>query len=313
MKRNNSFNKPLVLLALFITGALFLSSCIKNYTPTETNFSGLQPTLSIVEGGLAQFGSQSLVYPATDVSDTTIFRVDYAAVNVAPTNEVVTLAIDTAAVAAYNAANGLSGSAAFQVMPDSLYSYSTTSVTIAQGQTYSPAIPFVVFPDKIDPSVSYMLPIKITGGANGATISGNYGEIYYHVIGNPYAGTYEEYWSRWNATDTSSGSDGAFYYQYDVGPVTFEPNSATEVQVGSEGTGETDIIDFTDGPNGTFTDFTVSFPQGEAGILGLTSIGPPVFTNATNTNLPNAIFEIYFPYVNSIGAPRVIVDKYVKQ
>ncbi len=308
MKRNNSFNKPLMLV-LFTAGALFLSSCIKNYTPTETNFSGLQPTLSIVEGGLAQFGNQSLVYPNTDITDTTIFRVDYAAVNVAPTDEVVTLSIDTAAVAAYNAANGLTGAAAFQVMPDSLYSYSTTSVTVSAGQTYSSAVPFVIFPDKINPTISYMLPIKITGGANGATISGNYGEIYYHVIGNPYAGTYEEYWSRWNASDTSSGPDGALYYQTDVGPVTFDPNSSTEVQVGSEGTGETDVIDFMDAPGGGYNNFNVTLEPP----TGLTSISAAVFTNQTNTTLPNAVFEIYFTYVNSAGASRAIVDLYVKQ
>jgi hypothetical protein len=309
MKSNKSFNKPAALLGLFFAGTLFLSSCIKNYIPTETNFTGLQPTISIVEGGLAQFSSQALVYPGTDISDTTIFRVDYAAVNVAPANEVVTLSLDTAAVAAYNAANGLTGSLAYQVMPDSLFSFTTTQVTVAAGQTYSPAVPFVVFPYKINPAVSYMMPIKITGGANGATISGNYGEIYYHAIGNVYAGAYEEYWSRWNQTDSSGGAATAYsgYYQFDVGTVTFAPNSPTEIQTTSLGTGETDIIDFTDNA-GVYSNFTVSIPF----LSGLTSIGPGVFTNATVTQLPNAVFEISFPYVNGTGSPRFIVNKFVK-
>jgi len=308
MKRIN-FNKLAAFAGFSIMTALFFSSCIKDYRSGETNFSSLQPTVSIVEGGLAQFSSQALVYPSSDVSDTAIFRVDYAATNVAPANETITLSIDTALVSAYNAANGLTGSAAFQVMPDSLYSYSTTQTTVSQGSTYSPAIPFVVFPDKINPTVSYMLPITISAGPAGATVSGNYGTIYYHVIGNPIAGTYEEYWTRWNQADSTGGSATALYYEYDLGSVTFAPNSPTEVETTSLGTGESDIIDFTN-TAGVLSNFSVSFPSGEAGTLGLMSIGPASFQLADPIN---GVYQVCFPYVNGSGSPRFIVNTYIKQ
>ena len=244
MKRIKISNTSRVIIALFTT-SLLLSSCIKNYRDGETKLQ--QPAAKRVNCGRRLeklFSSQALVYPATDPADTTIFRINYASTNVAPVNENVQLEIDTADVAAYNTANGLTGNLAYVVMPDSLYAYTATSATVAAGQSYSPSIPFVVFPAKVsDPTISYMLPIKIKSGPAGAFISGDFNEIYYHIIGNPIAGTYEQFWSRWNAAD--SVSVDPYAYQEDVGPVTFAPSSPTEISVGSQGTGETDIIDFT--------------------------------------------------------------------
>ncbi len=312
MKRIINF-KLSTLTILFIA-SLFMSSCIKDYRDGETNFSNLQPTVSIVEGGLAQFNSESLVYPNTDVSDTTIFRVDYAATSVAPTNETVTLSIDTALVAAYNSANGLTGtSSAYQVMPDSLYSYSTTSATIAAGQSYSPAIPFVIFPDKItDPTVSYMLPITISGAPNGSTISGNYGTIYYHVIGNPIAGTYEDAeWLRWNESDTSGAPSYDFTYA-DLGDVTFAPLSSTEIAVQSNANGATYDISFTNN-GGVLSNFSTTIDPASYANFGLAQItAAPVMEIADPVN---GIYRITFGYNNTSVPPgaRVIRETFIKE
>lgn len=285
----------MLLLATILLG----SSCVKNRSG-ETDFSNLKPTVLIPEGGLATFSSEALVFPASDASDTANFHVNYAAVNVAPNDETIGLAIDTAAIATYNASNAIQ----YEALPDSLFSFTSTTVTVKKGDNYTGAIPFVVYPSKVDPTKNYMLPIRVSSVPPGSTISANYGTIYYHLIGNPIAGTYEEYWSRWNAADSSSGAAGALYYQTDVGAVTFAPNSPTEIAVVSQGTGETDIIDFTS-VGGVLSNFSVSIPP----VTGIT-VGSPTLIRA---DAVNGVYEIYFPYVNSAGASRVIVDKYVKQ
>ena len=185
------------LSAIAITcSMLLLASCVKNRNEGATDFSQLAPIMQIPEGGLTHFSSSALLFPASDLSDTARFHVNYAATTTAPTDIVVTLAYDAAALAAYNAANP---TATYEKFPDSIYSFTQTRVTVKAGQSYSDLVKLVVYPSKIDPSKSYMLPISITD-AQGIRISGNFGTIYYHVIGNPLAGDYQDYGMRYNYT-----------------------------------------------------------------------------------------------------------------
>jgi hypothetical protein len=299
MKRVKNNNKFLITGWLLLIISLIQSSCLKSI-PGETNFSQIQPIVLIPEGGLSTFSSEALVFPATDASDTANFHVNYAAPNVASANETITLALDSAAITSYNSSSNIQ----YVFAPDSIFSFTTNTVIVSKGDNYSNPIPLVIYPSKVDPTKNYMIPISIETAPAGATISANYGTIYYHLIGNPIAGTYEEYWSRWNATDSSSGAAGALYYQSDVGSVTFAPNSPTEIAAVSQGVGETDIIDFTN-TTGTLSNFSISIPP----VTGIT-VGSPSFVRADPVN---GIYEIYFPYINGSGANRVIVDKYVKK
>jgi hypothetical protein len=305
MKRNN-FNKLLVLFGVFILGGL--SACIKDYRKNETNLSNLQATANIVEGGLYQFSAQALLFPATDLVDTALFHINYAATNVAPADETFSIAIDPAALTAYNGLGGVQ----YLPLPDSCFIFTATSAVVAKGQTYSAGIPVIVYPSKIDPTKNYMLPISIKQAPQGVILSSNISTVYFHFIGNPIAGTYEQYWTRWNSSDTT-GTPA--YNNVDVGPVTFSPNSPTEIQVGSQGTGETDIIDFSNN-NGVLSNFTVSFPGGPTGLaayaasLGLESMSTPVLETADPVH---GIYRIYFTYVNGAGASRCIINNYVKQ
>jgi hypothetical protein len=179
---------------ILVCSALFITSCVKNRNSGAVDFTQLTPIVQIVEGGLAKFSSQALVFPGTDLSDTGYFTLNYAATNVAPSDITITLGKNDAARLAYNAANPTSQ---YLAMPDSVYSFTTTSVTIKAGQSYSSPVKFTIYPYKLDVSKSYMLPISITA-AGGINISGNFGTIYYHVIGNPLAGTYQDYGMRYN-------------------------------------------------------------------------------------------------------------------
>lgn len=299
MKREKRTNKYIITGYLLLSIALLQSGCVKSRSG-ETDLSQIQPIILIPEGGLSTFSSEALVFPATDAADTATFHVNYAATNVASANETVTLAVDAGAIASYNSSSTIQ----YVLAPDSIFSFTTSAVTLSKGNNYTGSIPLVVYPSKVDPTKNYMIPISIKTAPTGTTISGNYGTIYYHLIGNPIAGTYEEYWSRWNAADSSSGKAGALFYQSDVGSITFAPNSPLEIAAVSQGVGETDIIDFTN-TAGVLSNFSIAIPP----VAGIT-VGSPSFVRADPVN---GIYEIYFPYVNGSGANRVIVDKYVKK
>ena len=202
MKKRMSL-KNLTGIAL-ACGILFMASCVKNRNDGAVDFSQLTPIVLIPEGGLKNFSTEALTFPAADVSDSTTFRVNYAAKNVAPNDVVVTLAIDDASRLAYNASH----TDQYEKMPDSVYSFTTTKVTVKAGQSYSDVVTLIVYPNKVNSSKSYMLPITITD-ASGVQVSGNFGTIYYHIIGNPLAGNYQDYGQRYNYTGSVSWSGPA--------------------------------------------------------------------------------------------------------
>src|SRR5579862_5819765 len=153
MKRIKINNKCKAVGYILVSISLLLSSCVKS-RPGETNFSQLKPIVLIPEGGLSTFSSEALVFPATDVSDTADFHVNYAATNVAPAEETVTLAIDTAAITSFNNASVIQ----YVLAPDSIFSFTTTAVTVPKVDNYSSPVPLVVYPSKVDPTKNYMIP-----------------------------------------------------------------------------------------------------------------------------------------------------------
>ena len=297
MKRNN-FNKLLVLLGVLILGGL--SSCIKDYRKNETNLSNLQATVSVVEGGQYQFGSQALLYPATDLADTALFHLNYAAVNVAPADETFSIAIDPTALTTYNGLGGVQ----YQPLPDSCFTFTATSATVSKGQTYSDPIPVIFYPSKVDPSKNFMLPISITKAPAGITISSNVSTIYYHFIGNPIAGNYMENWRRWNASDTT----GALAYNF-TDPNIFAPETPTQVSVASVENGALFHISFTN-TNGVLSNFSVTLDPSSWAAFGAASVSQaPVIITADPVN---GIYSFVFKYTNTSGAARSIIQTFTK-
>ena len=72
MKRNTKYSTTATIWILMICFTAFLSSCLKS-RDGRTDFSSLQPIVLIPEGGIAAFGSQALLFPGTDTSDTAFF------------------------------------------------------------------------------------------------------------------------------------------------------------------------------------------------------------------------------------------------
>lgn len=169
--------KKLILITTLI--AISLSSCLKD-SPTTVNFSKAGNIVNMPLSGLANFGTDAIT---SDV-DTIMFAVDYATANANPALT-VNIAVDQTLTTAYVAANpGI----AYQPMPASVYSLSTTSVVIPAGKQYT-FVTLIVQKNQLDPTISYMLPIKIAS-ASGVPISANQSVHYYHVIGNDFAGAY---------------------------------------------------------------------------------------------------------------------------
>ena len=160
------------------------------------------------------------------------------------------------------------------------------------------------WPCTLDPTKNYMLPISITDG-DGVDLTGNFNTMYFHAIGNPIAGSYGELWTRWNASDTSGAPT---YDHLDVGPVTFSPESPTEISVVSGGTGDQDFISFTNN-GGVLTDFSVSFDDAQIASLGITVTSGPYLLLADPIS---GAYNVYFTYNNSSGLPRCILNEYKK-
>ena len=193
MKRSIIF-KNLVAIVL-VSSVVFLASCVKNRNDGAVDFSQLSPIMQIPEGGLKNFSTSALVFPASDPVDTAVFHANYAATTVAPSDIAVTFIIDDAARLAYNASH----TDQYLALPAAFYNIPTLTTVVKAGQSYSAALKLAVYPIMFDPSKSYMLPITISS-ASGVNISGNFGTIYFHVIGNPLAGNYQDYGQRTNYT-----------------------------------------------------------------------------------------------------------------
>jgi len=300
MKRNNFlgiFKLGLLAWLVVIVG----SSCVKSVSG-RTDFENLAPTVLIPEGGLQNFGTSALLFPGFDDADTAYFHVEYAATSTAPQDEVITVKYDPDAITAYNAtlSNPLD---LFGPFPDSIFSFTPGSFTVKKGANYSDAIPFIVFPSKIDPKVNYMYPITITTAPAGSTIATNHMTLYYHLIGNPIAGAYTDSWQRWNNPNAAPAPPD---FTATI-PVLFAPINGTSVSI-PDNTGINYILSFDNDGLGNLSNFSVAIDAASATALGL-KVGSPTLVSADPIT---GTYHFKFPYLNSLGAGRTVDDVYTK-
>jgi len=293
IKLNSIFKIGFLAILVAIAG----TACVKSYSG-DTDFSKITPTVMIPDGGMQNFSSNAILFPPTDASDTAWFYLNYAAADVAPQDEVITIAFDQNALDAYNALGGNQ----YAKFPDSIFSFTTTTVTVKKGNNYSAKVPLVIYPDQVDLLENYMFPITITAAPAGSTISSNFKTIYYHLIGNPIAGLYTQEWIRYNNADGS----GTPAYDLDLSPGVFAPIDGFNINVQS-GTGPIYNLSFAD-TAGVLSNFQVSFVAGSIP-AGLTITGGPTIVTADATT---GTYIFNFTYNNSAGSPRNITDKFGK-
>lgn len=243
--------------------ALSLSSCLKD--SRFVDFTKVGTIVEFPKGGLVNFGADAV----TDATDTIVkqFAINVASPTVPTTATAVTLSVnDPAVITAYNNSN----SAVFYLpMPAGSYVVSATKVTIPAGQRTA-VLTVTFYKHLLDPSKSYMLPIKITD-AGGLNISGNMGIHYYHFIGNDFAGVYEHFYTRWNVPDSTGAPSTP---RTDEGTDVFLPVNPTSFSVVSDYYYQPAyLVSFTktgSGTSATYSNWQVTFPPDQIA-AGLTT------------------------------------------
>ena len=297
---------------------LVISSCTK---PREgrTDFSNTSGGVVLFNGGLSNFALTAY----TRGSDTVnlVVRVDLASDGNPSSPTPVTIAIDNAAIATYNAANPQPG---YVSLPAANVKLLTTTLTIPAGEHYATTT-LQIYTKGLDPAVSYMTPISITD-ASGKNLSSNLNTIYYHTIGNPLAGPYNWTFRRWSGTsDTTMPNNSTTFIDR---PTSISPIGPTQL-----GFPESYINTFVDpaavitleftnnaGVLSNFTGFLaqkyqdeVNDPAGFGGTLVTSSVlvGYQLVGNAS-TKYAGSTFRFYTSLKNSAGGIRTLIDNFVK-
>jgi hypothetical protein len=279
MKKRFYFISTIMLSATLLS----LSSCLKDSRYVDFGAVGTTIELPIE----AYHGQGSLIPEALPISSTP--QVVPLIVNVASPKPLssalsVTLAVDPAALTAYNTANGTS----YTLLPPADYSVSSLTVTVpANGREAT--LNINVNTNLIDLTQHYVLPITIAS-ASGQQIS-NYNTVLYSILlKNQWDGTYQASGVRHHPTA------GNFSFNY---PVYMGTASANSIEGGALADLGADLI-LTIAPDNTVT--VTSGPSGQpstANQAGTSNVYDP----ATKT------FTLHYFY--NVAAPRKIDETLV--
>jgi hypothetical protein len=154
-----------------------LSSCLKDSPAVDfTTVGTIIEILPVNGGGLESFSTAELNFSSKEESVSADIVLNIASPSPLKKNLTITMSVNDALRVTYNSKNDDQ----YEAMPDSVYSFPISSATIAAGQRLD-TLKVYFNPSKIDTTKNYMLPISITD-AQGETISGNFGSIYFHTI-----------------------------------------------------------------------------------------------------------------------------------
>jgi Domain of unknown function (DUF1735) len=293
--------KLIQITLLFIV--LAFTGCLKDTPATDLSHEGTVIEMIYPGGaenngvgtGLQYFAGCTLLFNPTDASDTVTYYVNIAGTNTLSQSLTTTIGLDPSAMQD----NFYRDSLTYLPMPDSDYAILTTTGNIPAGSRLD-TFQIVFFPDKFDLTKNFMLPIAVTTTPS-YTISGNFGKMYLHTIGNPIAGVYNQEWIRYN----NAAGTGVPAYDEQVGPSVFAPTNGTTINTTS-GTGPIYVLTFVDSL-GTLTDFAVTFDAASVKAAGITITSGPFIILADPINKK---YTFNYTYNNSAGSPRNITDKF---
>ncbi|WP_316845245.1 DUF1735 domain-containing protein [Pedobacter psychrodurus] len=225
----------IVMALTFITG---LSSCLKDDTiigpdspgaiKNIIEFKNIAPINSSPTAPVPVFIPFTLKPDAATAEIEAI--VNYAGVDVAPSDIVVNLAVDPSLIATYN--SKVSG-AAFSQLASSSYTF-PASVTIPAGQREG-KFKITVKPNSFDASKENALGIKITSASSG-TVSGNFGAVIFSMpLESIWQGTYSvSYSNNYGTIDANIGTfDDTGIKLSTVGPNKLQTLSVADTYSGS--------------------------------------------------------------------------------
>src|SRR4051812_13215279 len=149
----NIFKKMFLPLSL---GVILLSACEKVETPEPIGTGG-QKIFSIIDyGGTgANYSNSALIFPdPSSTSEPVEFKVEYSTPVVSSSDINVTIGVDAAAVAKYNAANATGPQ--YQLLPANAYTLTTATGKIPANQIVSDPFTITFNPSVIDVTKNYM-------------------------------------------------------------------------------------------------------------------------------------------------------------
>ncbi len=289
---------------ILLAGVTLLSSCLKD--DRYVDFGASKPIAELPISGLTNFSKDAF----TEAGDTIVrqFAVNIASPSIPTTDTKVTLAVDNSVIAAYAK---IDNSVSYVAMPANAFVFTDVSVTIAKG-TRTKIVSVTIYKNKLDPSLSYMLPIVIKD-ASGTTISGNFGIHYYHVIGNHFAGVYKWDYLRYN---NSSGT-GTPTTDSKGQSATLSPVTPTQFEVASGYLGLRYEVTFTQNA-GVYSNFAVAINADDAAALAdgslagaKISISSPAEIVSVDPIAQKFIFK-FKVHNNDNGSDRSLQDTYYK-
>lgn len=279
---------------------LLISGCLKK-APGFTDFSQVSDFVILKGAGTGNFKASNI--PSSPDTIALTVTADLASANSNNAAVKVTIGLDNAQIATYNAANGTN----FQPFPATAFKIVSNTITIPGGLNHYGSTTIQVYHNQLDPAVSYMLPISITD-ASGKKLSSNQNTIFYNVIGNPIAGAYNWDFQRWNnATGTGPTAGGTFF-----GATTaFIPDNPTQVEVPSGYYIQPRyVITFTN-TNGVLSNFKATFNPDD--LAALVAAGVSVTSGPNIIKADPITKEYIIQYQVSIGtAFRYLIDRFYK-
>ena len=292
----------LSILSFFLLMVL-MTGCLKKNTDTYTDFSTLKDQVLLRKGGLVNFKAANLRVDAASADpDTVILYVDLASVNASNTPVTVKLGVDNSKIAEYNAATGTR----YIPFTTNQFKLVDSVITIPAGEHYGQTL-LILNQDQFDPLIAYLLPISILD-ASGKGLTSNQNTIYYNLIGNPIAGTYNWDFTRWNNADGSGTPNGA---SFTGGTASFIADDSTTIEVASGYfIGPKYVISFTN-TNGVLSDFRVAFNADDLKTLdanGVSVIDGPTLLEADPIK---KVYTVRYIVFNG-SANRYLIDKYYK-
>ena len=318
--KKNIFNYSFLLSCLSV---LLLASCEKADKVTELGSSAPYIQFFGVGGMEAGFSGSVVSFPdpTADTAYVDDVRLQLSTSQVFGNDVQVTIAVDTALVNTYN--NEAQPEDPYFILPDSVYTLATTTVTIKAGSSISEPFSIEFYPSKIDGSLNYMMPVKIVSISGGSIpLAPATSVAYFHLIGNPLAGNYDVTYHRYNyigsvtwngPTDPIPSNTASVTNLNDVDfgvPLTSKMISLYFLNVPDPAGGLAQY--FISATDNTYTDITVdfasSFTSGYTGIQKyVVSYTKPV------RGVTPAAFHIMTKYTNSSGNDRIIDQSWVHQ
>ena len=150
--------KKFISICAGVSFLISLTGCLKD-DPLNDFKSTAKPIIELPYHGLEGFASDAVLAAGKVDPIVQPIVVNIASVDPLSSSVNFTLAVDDALRTQYNATGGVQ----YEALPDSTYSFTEKSGTISAGSRLD-TLYVTFFPEKVDPTINYMLPIKIADG-----------------------------------------------------------------------------------------------------------------------------------------------------